>query len=97
MLGHNVTIKTLLVNPVYAFIVWNYNDGGKQVNVATQTKTELNVKEDIYKDRVSIDQVTGRLTLTELRATDSGDYSITVITEDGTTSTAEINVRVLGE
>lgn len=97
VLGRNVTLKTLLVNPVYTFIVWNFNDGATQVHIATQTQTGLNVNEDAYKDRVSIDRVTGYLTLTGLSLRDSGDYTINVITADGTTMTDEIKLRVLGE
>lgn len=94
VLGRNVTLKTLLVKPVYTFIVWNFNDGTEQVNIGTQTATGLNAN-DAYKDRVSVDPVTGSLTLTAVRADESGDYSITVITVDGTTRTAEIKLRVL--
>lgn len=97
VLGQNVTIKTLLVKPVYIVIVWNFNDGETQVSIATQTQEVLNVNEDLYKDRVSVDKTTGSLTLTGLRATDSGDYSINVVTADGTTYTGEIQLRVLGE
>lgn len=97
VLGGNVTLKTLLVDPVYSFIVWNFNDGSTQVNIATQTKTDLNIKEDAYKNRVSVDEATGGLTMTGLRAIDTGDYSITMITADGSTSTDEIQLRVLGE
>lgn len=97
MLGRNATLKTLLVNPLYTFIVWNFNDGTEQVNIATQTKTGLKVNEEVYKDRVSVDPVTGSLTMTAVRADESGDYSITIIAEDGSTRTAETKLRVLGE
>lgn len=97
MLGQNVSLNTLLVNPEYMVIVWNFNNGETQVSIATQAQTFLTVNEDLYKDRVSVDTITGRLTLTGLRATDSGDYSINVVMVDGTTSTDEIQLRVLGE
>lgn len=96
VLGRNVTLKTL-VKPVYTFIVWNFNDGTEQVHIATQTEKGLNTNDALYKDRVSVDPVTGSLTLTALRANESGDYSINIITEDGSTRTAEIKMRVLGE
>lgn len=96
VLGRNVTLKTL-VKPVYTFIVWNFNDGTEQVHIATRTATGLNTNDMLYKDRVSVDPVTGSLTLTALRANESGDYSITIITQDGSTTTAEIKLRVLGE
>ncbi|XP_075907579.1 cell adhesion molecule CEACAM5 [Nelusetta ayraudi] len=94
VLGRNVTLKTL-VKPVYTFIVWNFNDGTEQVHIATRTETGLNTNDALYKDRVSVDPVTGSLTLTALRADESGDYSITIIKEDGSTLTAEIKLRVL--
>lgn len=97
VLDRNVTLKTLLVDPVYTFLVWNFNDGSTQVHIATQTKTDLNVNDDVYKDRVTIDKVSGALTMTGMRTADSGDYSITVIKADGSTSTDEINLRVLSE
>lgn len=97
VLGQNVTLKTLMANTVYSYIVWNFSDGETQVNIATLNPTELTVKEEIYKGRVSMDKVNGHLTLTGLRATDSGDYSITVIKADGAAVTAEIKLRVLGE
>lgn len=96
VVGRNVTLKTLLDKPVYTFIVWNFNDGTEQNNIATQTKTGLKEKEG-YEGRVSIDPMTGSLTLVGLKPDDSGDYSITIITEDGTTRTAETKLQVLGE
>lgn len=96
IVGRNVTLKTLLDKPVYSFIVWNFNDGTEQNNIATLTKTSLRVS-DGYKDRASIDDVTGSLSLVGLKPEDNGDYSITILTEDGTTRTAEIRLQVLGE
>lgn len=95
IMGRNVTLETLLDKPVYLFIVWNFNDGTEK-NIATQTQSGLKVKE-AYEGRVSIDSVTGSLTLMGLKPEDDGDYSITIIAADGTTRTAEIALRVLGE
>lgn len=98
VLGKNATLPTLLVKPSYEFIVWNYNDDGERsVNVATLTTAGLKVKEPQYQDRVSIDPDTGNLFLKTTTSADSGDYSITVLTEDGGTQTGEIKLRVLGE
>lgn len=96
VLGKNVTLRTLLVKPNYAFIVWNYNDGDEQVHVATRTASGLNVNAP-YQGRVSIDPETGSLFLKAAMGEDSGDYSINVISVDGGTKTAEIKLRVLGE
>lgn len=96
IVGRNVTLKTLLDKPVYSFIVWNFNDGSEQTNIATLTKSSLKAREG-YEGRASIDSVTGSLSLTGLKPDDSGDYSISIISEDGTTRTAEIKLLVLGE
>lgn len=95
IVGRNVTLKTLLDKPVYSYIVWNFNDGTEQ-NIATLTKTVLRVKDD-YKGRLSIDNITGSLSLSDLKPNDTGDYSITILTEDGNTRAAEIKLQVLGE
>lgn len=96
IVNRNVTLKTLLDKPVYSFIVWNFNKGGDQNNIATQTKSSLKVKEG-YEGRAFIDNVTGSLSLIDLKPDDSGDYSITILTDDGTTRTSETKLRVLGE
>lgn len=96
VLGKNVTLRTLLVKPVFAFIVWNYNNGVEQVHVATQTPSGLNVN-PAYEGRVSIDSDTGSLFLKAALSGDSGDFNINIISTDGATKTAEIKLRVLGE
>lgn len=96
IVDRNVTLKTLLDKPLYSFIVWNFNKAGEQNNIATLTKTNLRVNEG-YEGRASIDNMTGSLNLIGLKPDDNGDYSITIITDDGTTRTSEIKLRVLGE
>lgn len=96
VLGANVTLTTLLDNPVYDYIVWNFNNGNAQVNVATQGKDKLTVNKK-YQGRVSVDRATGNLILVGTTSADSGDYGITVLMADGVTQTAEIKLRVLGE
>lgn len=96
VLGRNVTLRTLLVKPTYTFIVWTYNDGADQVHVATLSGSGLKVNLP-YEGRVSIDRDTGSLSLDAAKTEDSGDYGISVITDDGTTKTAEIKLRVLRE
>lgn len=95
VLGRNVTLGTLLDKPAYEFIVWNFNNGQHQVNVATRSKSGLTVNQQ-YQGRVSVDETTGSLFLKETKSADSGDYSITVLTGAGTL-TADIRLRVLGE
>ncbi|KAG7225255.1 hypothetical protein INR49_014650 [Caranx melampygus] len=94
VVGRNVTIKTLLTNPEYMFITWNFNHEGEQINVATLGPK--GVKEGPqYVGRVSIDPTTGALNITSVKPEDSGDFSINILKEDSTTKTAEIELRVL--
>ncbi|KAG7225253.1 hypothetical protein INR49_014648 [Caranx melampygus] len=94
--GRNVTIKTLLHNPEYVFITWNFNHEGEQINVATLGPK--GVKEGPqYAGRVSIDPTTGALTMMLVKPEDSGHYSINLLAKDSTTRTAEIELQVLRE
>ncbi|XP_044192063.1 carcinoembryonic antigen-related cell adhesion molecule 1-like [Thunnus albacares] len=94
VLGKNVTITTLLDKPVYAFIIWNFNDGKEQINIATAGPEGLKVNA-LYEGRVSINRTNGNLFLSSLKSEDNGDYSISILTTDGSTKTAEIKLRVL--
>lgn len=96
VLGGNVTLKTLLDKPSFLLILWGFNDGEEQVNVATLTKTDLKPGPQ-FEGRVAIDASNGNLFVEALRSEDSGDYTINVVSEDGTTKTSEIRLRVLGE
>ncbi|XP_029370009.1 carcinoembryonic antigen-related cell adhesion molecule 1 [Echeneis naucrates] len=92
--GKNVTLATLLVNPKYSFITWNYNSGSDTTNVATLGPKALKVG-DLYVGRASINRSTGALTLMGLKPEDSGDYSISILAEDSTTKTGEIKLQVM--
>lgn len=94
ILGRNVTLTTLLDKPEFLFIIWNFNDGKEQVNVATLSTSGLTVNPQ-YEGRASVDANNGNLFLQAVRSDDSGDYSITVLTD--TTRTGDIKLRVLGE
>ncbi|XP_051809601.1 uncharacterized protein LOC127535483, partial [Acanthochromis polyacanthus] len=95
VLGHNVTLTTLLVDkPNYAFISWSFSDGKEQVPVATVGSQGLKPNA-AYEGRVSINTTNGALSLSSLKAEDSGVYSISIIAPDGTTDGAEIKLQVL--
>ncbi|XP_058475196.1 carcinoembryonic antigen-related cell adhesion molecule 6-like [Solea solea] len=95
VLGSDVVILTTLMNkPDYAFVIWNYNDGQDQTHVATVGSTGLKVNKP-YEGRVSVNETNGYLSLRKLKREDSGDYSITIVSTDGATETAEIKLRVL--
>lgn len=95
-LGGNVTLKTLLKKPAYLVILWNFNDGERQVNVATLRKESGLQVNPAYQGRASIDE-DGGLILYKTTSADSGDYDISVIPLDGPTTAAAIELRVLGE
>lgn len=94
IVGKTVTLTTLVNNPSYMFIIWNYSDGKEQFNVATVSPSGLKVS-PLYEGRVSINATNGYLTLTSLKSNDSGDYSINIIKDDATTTTGEIKLQVL--
>ncbi|XP_054461527.1 carcinoembryonic antigen-related cell adhesion molecule 5 [Anoplopoma fimbria] len=93
ILGKSVTIKTLVEHPEFDFITWNFSDGTQQINVVTLSKAGLKVA-DAYKGRATANTTNGHLTITDLKATDSGDFSINIISLAGT-KTAEIKLKVL--
>ncbi|XP_034061041.1 carcinoembryonic antigen-related cell adhesion molecule 5-like [Gymnodraco acuticeps] len=94
ILGKSVTLKTLVDKPVYFFIIWNHNNGSEQTHVATASHTGVKVN-DPYIGRVTVNQTNGYLHLEGLLASDNGDYSIQIVTDDGTTTTGDIHLRVL--
>ncbi|XP_053302910.1 carcinoembryonic antigen-related cell adhesion molecule 5 [Pleuronectes platessa] len=94
VLSRDIVLKTLLNKPDYSFIIWNYNDGSEQINVATISAIGLKTN-PLYEGRVAINATNGFLTLKSLKVDDSGDYSITIVKPDGATITAEIKLRVL--
>ncbi|XP_034561521.1 carcinoembryonic antigen-related cell adhesion molecule 5-like isoform X2 [Notolabrus celidotus] len=95
VLGKNVTLKTLLVKPTYAFLLWSFNDGTDAVNVATVSPAGTKVSEAKYQGRVMVNSTNGFLTLGSVKSEDSGDYALNMITSDGTTQTGNIELRVL--
>lgn len=97
VLGKNATLRTLLDKPVYNYIVWTFNNGDGQVNLATLTGSNLNVENSQFTGRVSIDEASGSLLLTDTTSADSGDYGILILGVPGGTLTDDIALRVLGE
>ncbi|XP_060915228.1 carcinoembryonic antigen-related cell adhesion molecule 6 isoform X2 [Labrus mixtus] len=88
VLGKNVTLKTLVDNPTYNVIIWNFEGN----NIITLYPESLTVS-DLYKGRVSINRTNGYLTLSSVKSEDSGDYTITILST--TTETDQIKLRVL--
>ncbi|XP_069372627.1 carcinoembryonic antigen-related cell adhesion molecule 5 [Paralichthys olivaceus] len=94
VLSREIVLTTLLNNPEYAFIIWNFNNGEEQIHVATMGKAGLTVNKP-YENRVTINATNGFLTLKSLTLMDSGDYSITIVDLKGITKTGEIQLQVL--
>ncbi|KAJ0003831.1 hypothetical protein NQD34_008929 [Periophthalmus magnuspinnatus] len=93
LVGSSVTLKTLLSKPDFTFILWNFNNGEEQTHISTLGAQGLNTNAP-YTGRVNI-SADGHLSLTGLKATDSGEYSISVVSASGATKTAEIELRVI--
>ncbi len=74
---------------------WNYLDGEDSVNVATYSEKKVTLGE-AYIGRASLNVTNGFLQLGPLKSTDSGQYSLTVIS-GGKTQTASTRLEVLGE
>nr|XP_057902815.1 carcinoembryonic antigen-related cell adhesion molecule 5 [Doryrhamphus excisus] len=94
IVGRNVTLGTLLDRPAYSLIIWNFNNGREQFNVATLSRSALNVNQH-YQGRAEVDKQNGSLHLSAITTADSGDYSVTILTEDLQTQTDDIELRVL--
>ncbi|XP_041664760.1 carcinoembryonic antigen-related cell adhesion molecule 5-like [Cheilinus undulatus] len=94
ILGKNATIQTLLNKPTYTFIIWYFVVEGERDRVATVGDAGLNVA-PAWEGRVSINKDNGFLSLASVKSEDSGDYSISIITADGSARTGDIQLRVL--
>uniref|UniRef100_A0A3Q1IN16 Ig-like domain-containing protein n=2 Tax=Anabas testudineus TaxID=64144 RepID=A0A3Q1IN16_ANATE len=94
ILGSNATLRTLVDSPSFAFITWTFNDGvNKAINIVTLSPSSVNVAKP-YQGRVVVNQTNGFVTLMSLKAEDSGDYTINIISDAGTL-TDDIQLRVL--
>ncbi|XP_049607757.1 carcinoembryonic antigen-related cell adhesion molecule 5 [Syngnathus scovelli] len=93
VVGKNVTLGTLLESPKYSFIIWNFNDGRHQIHVATLGAQGLKVNVP-FQGRASVDAKSGALLLSALTTADSGNFSVIILSEEGDTETAEIQLRV---
>lgn len=93
ILGKPLTLKTLHTKKPDDILVWAVSDGNNLKNIATLRPNGFQVN-DAYKGRASVNSTTGYLTINSLKPEDSGDYSLTILTDEGTL-TGEIKVRVL--
>ncbi|KAM3858549.1 cell adhesion molecule CEACAM5 [Diretmus argenteus] len=96
VLGKNVTFETV-VKPEDEFLTisWEFNDGTGPVSFATVTPSAMNVV-PAYQGRVWVNKVTGSLTLGPLKASDTGEYSVTLVNKlTAKGSVGEIKLVVL--
>lgn len=93
LVGGNVTLKTTTMNQNLnaITITWSFNGPN---SVATFVGGNLKVP-PAYTGRVSLNSTDGSLTLSALKPGDSGDYSITVITNDANTLLGETKLLVV--
>lgn len=96
IVGKNLTLKTLLDKPLYNLIMWSFIHDGESNAIATISPTSVSVSEP-YQGRVTINKTNGNLFLKEVKPSDNGDYSISVVSPDLKTRTSNIEVAVLGE
>ncbi|KAK9980445.1 hypothetical protein ABG768_000053 [Culter alburnus] len=80
MEGDSVTLNIEVQK--YLLIMWRFgNTRIAEVNRLTQTNSTYDGPDGRFRDRLKLDQ-TGSLTVTNTRTTDSGLYTVTVISKD---------------
>uniref|UniRef100_A0A3Q2T624 Carcinoembryonic antigen-related cell adhesion molecule 5 n=1 Tax=Fundulus heteroclitus TaxID=8078 RepID=A0A3Q2T624_FUNHE len=88
-LGEDLVVNILYKKAPGDIVVWNFNDDN---NIAT-LRANLTVNQ-AYKGRASVDTTNGFLTVKALTLKDSGDYSLTILTDTGTLA-GGVTVQVL--
>ncbi|XP_056154179.1 carcinoembryonic antigen-related cell adhesion molecule 20 [Lampris incognitus] len=95
VLGKNVTFHTIVeATDKFLTISWTFNGGTDLVPVVTVAPGGMTFG-DGYEGRVRVNNTTGVLILGPLKATDSGDYSVSMVNMKGATKTGETTLRVL--
>lgn len=98
ILGNTLTLNILHTKTPGDILIWAFSDGKdlNNVNVVTLRPNGAKVSA-AYEGRASVNSTNGYLTINSVKVEDSGDYSLTILTEEANTLTGEIEVRVLGE
>ncbi|XP_068188614.1 carcinoembryonic antigen-related cell adhesion molecule 5 [Antennarius striatus] len=94
VVGKNVTFVTEADKSTYVVIIWNHHTPTELTNVVTFTGNGLNVH-DKYQGRATLDTTTGQLTLSGLKKEDTGDYSVSIVSQLGEALAGETKLRVL--
>ena len=78
--GETVKFTTTVTPPETPFLVvtWSFSD----VNIIT-SQTAINITDPAYTDRITLFPTTGSLELRDLTLNDTGDYTVTIISNAG--------------
>lgn len=78
--GETVKFTTTVTPPETPFLVvtWSFSD----VNIIT-SQTAINITDPAYTDRITLFPATGSLELRDLTLNDTGDYTVTIISNAG--------------
>uniref|UniRef100_UPI003AB09B84 cell adhesion molecule CEACAM8-like n=1 Tax=Centroberyx gerrardi TaxID=166262 RepID=UPI003AB09B84 len=89
--GWNVTFTTTVKPPVRPFleVVWTFN---RTTNIITSTTSDT--VHPGYKDRITLDRLTGSLELRNLTEEDNGEYHLSIIPDGGAQILATTKLEV---
>lgn len=78
--GETVTFTTTVTPPEMPFLVvtWSFSD----VNII-MSQTAINITDPAYPDRITLFPSTGSLELRDLTLNDTGEYTVTIISNAG--------------
>ncbi|KAJ8268380.1 hypothetical protein COCON_G00135520 [Conger conger] len=94
LVGKNVTFSTTVDPETEKFVVvtWVFNSGSGPISIiSSAVGVNLN---DAYKDRVEFDRTSGSLVLRDVTTSDTGDYSLSLVQEDGAQIPGETRLTV---
>uniref|UniRef100_A0A8C2D140 Immunoglobulin domain-containing protein n=1 Tax=Cyprinus carpio TaxID=7962 RepID=A0A8C2D140_CYPCA len=93
--GETVTLDTYVINKPDN-LMWHFNEiviTGDQCKICTDVQCEYS--DERFRDRLKLDHQTGSLTITNITITDSGDYTLYIISSSFIQRT--VSVTVTGE
>ncbi|KAJ8334387.1 hypothetical protein SKAU_G00400260 [Synaphobranchus kaupii] len=94
LVGANVSFVTTIDPLTQIFVVksWTFNSGPGPVPIVSAA-TGINVDPE-YKDRIIFNITSGNLVLKEVTTSDTGDYSVIMVKEDGKQIPGEVKLIV---
>ena len=93
--GGAVKFSTKLEPATRPFITvgWSFNE----VNFITYTSTGRDFVDPLYANRVTVDRTTGSMELRGLALVDSGEYALSITTDEGQQKIGTIVLNVYGK